>query len=273
MCEAPATATNGRSGLVSQPREATATSPRRALRPPPPGHKRSDRGPQQAPATLCAPPPYHPAPPQKIAPTIYCPSNFPLSSLFAYNFSLNYYNTINKITKAHHRAWRQRVCHPAIQRGSVVFFLLSQGLRLGLRKVSPLAGLSKFAPPRPLDSPAWQARRPPRVQRPWQGVEGASMNLRPPWAQQWLPPAASLATAAYRPQAKRACPTASPTPPPICSRGPSAPCYPPPPTLHSAAPVLPPRLPHKLRPPLLAHLTNSSPLFLPMIFRSIITIR
>ncbi len=41
------------------------------------------------------------------------PSNSRFSSLFAHNFSLNYYKTINKITKAHHLAWHQQVCHPA----------------------------------------------------------------------------------------------------------------------------------------------------------------
>jgi|GEM_PF-6682614 len=165
-----------RSKPIMLPRCSESATPRRALRPPPPGHKRSDRGTRQALRRRYAPgarpphvtlrrprftpplPSYRSAYPTNRSP-IYCPSNFPQSSLFAYNFSLNYYNTINKITKAHHRAWRQQVCHPASWRGSDVFFLLSQGLRLGLRKVSPLAGLGKFAPPRPLDAPAWQAAR------------------------------------------------------------------------------------------------------------------
>ena len=73
--------------------------------------------------------------------SLFGPSNSRHSPLFAHDFSLNYYKTINKITKAHHLAWHQQVCHPASRRGSDVFFLLSQGLRLGLRKVSPLAGL------------------------------------------------------------------------------------------------------------------------------------
>ena len=38
-------------------------------------------------------------------------------------------------------------------------FLLSQGFRHGLRKVSPLTGLGKFPPPQPLAAPAWQAAR------------------------------------------------------------------------------------------------------------------
>ncbi len=68
---------------------AMATSPRQALRPPP-GHKRSDLGPQQAPATLCAPPPYPPTS------SLFGSSNSRHSPLFALNFPFNYYKAINK---------------------------------------------------------------------------------------------------------------------------------------------------------------------------------
>ncbi len=108
MCEIPATATNGRSGLVSQPREATATSPRRALRPTAsrPQAKRAWPTASPTPPPICSggppaprhPPPhlpYHPAPP-KIAPIICCPSNSRHSPLFAQYFSFNYYKTISK---------------------------------------------------------------------------------------------------------------------------------------------------------------------------------
>ena len=88
---------------------------------------------------LCDPPPYplrglspppsaahaslrrsHPtAPPTpQTASLSSCPSNKFASPLFAHIFSLNYYKTINKITKAHHRAWHQQVCHPASWQGS-----------------------------------------------------------------------------------------------------------------------------------------------------------
>ena len=56
-------------------------------------------------------------------------------------------------------------------------------------------------------------------------------------------------------------------PPPSSLRGLS------PPTLHSAAPVLPPRLPHKLRPPSSCPSNKFASPLLPMIFRSIITMR
>ncbi len=118
-----ATVTRSRGGFdESTPTQgsAMATSPRRALRPPPPSHKRSDRGPRQAlrrrqyaPGAATPPPLLSDAPSLPSHHLSFGPSNFPLSSLFAHDFSFNYYNAINKITKAHHRAWHQQVCHPA----------------------------------------------------------------------------------------------------------------------------------------------------------------
>ena len=76
---------------------ATATTPRRALRP------------AAVPAPGLSPPPRHPPPPtlhsaapvlpprlpHKLLPPSSCPSNKFASSLFAHDFSFNYYKTIN----------------------------------------------------------------------------------------------------------------------------------------------------------------------------------
>ena len=148
---------------------------------------------------------------------------------------------------------------------NVGFFPSSASLRRGLRECV------KLPPPRRLAAPAWQARRAAAIVARSRG--GFDESTPTQGSATATSPRRALRPAASRPQAKRAWPTASPTPPPICSRGPSAPRYPPPLPLHSAAPVLPPRLPHKLLPSLLAYLTNSPPLFLLMIFRLIITMR
>ena len=90
-----ATVTMSRGGFdESTPTQgsAMAPTPQRALRSPPPGHKRSDRGLRcatQSPRTRSGG--Y-----SRTRPPSYCPSNFPLTFLFAHNFSFNYYKTINK---------------------------------------------------------------------------------------------------------------------------------------------------------------------------------
>ena len=52
-------------------------------------------------------------PPRSIPPSLLGPSNKFALPPIAHDFAFNYYNAINKITKAHHRAWHQQVCHPA----------------------------------------------------------------------------------------------------------------------------------------------------------------
>ena len=100
----PTTATCGRSGVASQPllprggcglRLPPPASLRRDgpltqdLRPPPPGHKRSKRGPRQAPHY----PPRAPSLPSYHL--SFGPSNFRQASLLTHKFSFNYYKTVN----------------------------------------------------------------------------------------------------------------------------------------------------------------------------------
>ena len=168
--------TRSRGGFdESTPTQGSATAPTCGEPTQPPSYPLPLRG--------LSPPPLHSAPPSLPSRHLsFGPSNSRFSSLFAHNFSLNYYKTINKITKAHHLAWHQQVFHPAQPThlrsiGRVSLPLLStRGLRL-----TP-SGFGKPAPRRAAHPETCDRDKEPG---------GASMNLRPPTAQQRLPPAAS----------------------------------------------------------------------------------
>ena len=233
---------------------AAADMLRGPARPPPPS---------AAPASLRRSRPTAPPTPQT-APPSSCPSNKFDSSLFAHNFSLNYYNTINKISKAHHLAWHQQVCHPAIRRGSGAF--------LCERGVSPLRGFTPSLwvcrPLRGLDnSPRhrglWSLRRgkptaQPRLEAKGRGgfdestpTQGSATATTPRRALRPPPPGHKRSERGPRQALRRR----------TRSRGPPAPRYP------------PPRPPYHPATSLSAHQISSMPLFLPTIFHSTITKR